>query len=283
MPARPAGEPIPRDEANRARPVVDVGTLNFPEQVLLGRLYAGALRAAGYRVRVRSDLGSEAAAVRALRRGKIDAFPGYLGSVLGRPVPRGRAAAYKRVREAFARRGVAALPPTPFEDAPGFAVRRSTARRLPGTRLSDLRGVARRLTLAGPPGCARREDCARGLRRVYGLRFRRVRDVPLARRHAILRGRGAHVGAVFTTDADLAHGDLVLLRDDRHLIPPYPVTLLVRDRTLDDAGRSLPTTIGLLQTTLTTPAMQRLNASLARGTPASRVASRHLRRTGLVR
>src|SRR4051812_3830315 len=278
----PAVAAIHRDAANARRPVVRIGAMNFPEQVLLGRLYAGALRAAGYRVRLRTDLGSDAAGLQALRAGRIDAFPAYLSSVL-RGAPHRRASAYARARRAFARRHLVVLPPTPFEDAPAFAVRRSTARRLGGARLSDLVGRAGRLTLAGPPGCRRRLDCAAGLRRVYGLRFRRVVEVPLARRHAVLRARRAHVSAVFSTDGALAGGDLVLLRDDRHLLPPYPVTLVVRNSALGAAGEDLAATVGELQSTLTTPAMQRLNRRLGGGAPATRVARAHLHESGLVR
>jgi len=284
VPRAPA--PIVRDPVNAGRPPLTVGALNFPEQALLGRLYAGALRAAGYRVRVRLDLGSDQAALHALRRGRIDAFPEYLGTALGtlfhRRVPRRRGPAYAAVRAAFARVGTTALPPTPFEDSAGFAVRRATARRLGGTALSDLAGRAGRLTLAGPRGCARRLDCAAGLRRFYGLRFRRVLEVPLARRAAVLRDRRAHVSAVFTTDGALAKGDLVLLRDDRDALAPYHVTLVVRDRALADAGDGLRTAVGRLQATLTTAVMQRLNARMDRGAGAARVAARHLRDSGLV-
>jgi len=286
QPVVATADPIPRDAGNAHRPRVTVGAMNFPEQVLLGRLYAGALRAAGYRVRLLLDLGSDDIALRALRSGRVDAFPAYLTSALAKlraGVLRRSASAYARARRAFERRSLTALPPTPFEDAPAFAVRRTTAARLGGTRISDLAHRAPRLTLAGPPGCRRRLDCALGLRRTYGLRFRRVIEVPLARREQVLRSGRAHVSAAFSTDGALAHGDIVLLRDDRDLIPPYPVTFVVRDAALHDAGRGLAGTVSRLQATLTTVRMQRMNARLARGVPAFRVAADYLRRVGLVR
>src|SRR3954467_11742539 len=141
-PVTTRAEPIPRDAGNRARPPIVIGAMNFPEQVLLGRLYADALRAAGYRVRLRLDLGSDEIALRALRSGRIDAYPAYLSSALGAlraGVLRRPRNAYARARAAFARRELTALAPTPFENAPAFAVRRSTARRLGDTRLSALR------------------------------------------------------------------------------------------------------------------------------------------------
>src|SRR6185312_13511259 len=110
---------------NRAGRAITVGSLNFPEQRLLGELYAQALRAAGYRVRARTDFGSDAAALSALEHGSIDALPEYLGVVLGGRGPHRPAAAFARARAALGRQGVIALPPTPFQDAPGFAMTRS--------------------------------------------------------------------------------------------------------------------------------------------------------------
>ena len=271
LPPVPRGEPIPR-AADGSRVVV--GALNFPEQRLLGELYAQSLRAAGYRVRARLDFGSDAAALAALRRGRIDAFPEYVGVVLRGHGPHRRGPAYVRARDILARRGVIALPPTPFEDAPGFAMTRRRARG--ATALSDLRG--RRLVLAGPPGCRTRLDCARGLARRYGLRFQRVLEVPATQRFRVLRSGRADISAVSTTDGALAAGDLVLLRDDRRLLSPYHVTLLLR-RAPAAAFRDA---VARLQQTLTTARMQQLNARLDRGDAPARVAAEHLRSTGLV-
>ena len=281
QPAARAPSPIRRDAANAARPPIVVGALNFPEQALLGQLYAQALRAAGYRVGTRLAFGSDAAALASLRAGRIDALPEYLGVLLGGRGPHTRTAAYAQVRARMARRGIAVLAPTPFQDAPGFAMARATAGAV--RSLSDLRARAPGLVLAGPPGCRTRLDCARGLARVYGLRFRRVLSVPAADRIRVLRSGRADVSTVSTTDGALAAGDLVLLRDDRDLLAPYHVSLLVGDRTLRAAGPGLLAALDRLQPTLTTLELQRLNARLERGQPPARVAAQHLRESGLVR
>ena len=271
LPPAPQGQPIPRTgDGSR----VVVGALNFPEQRLLGELYAQALRAAGYRVRARLDFGSDAAALAALKRGRIDAYPEYVGVVVRGRGPHRPAAAYTRARALLGRRGVIALPPTPFEDAPGFAMTRRRARG--ASTLSDLTG--RRLVLAGPPGCRARLDCARGLARRYGLRFRRVVEVPATERYRVLRSGRADVSAVSTTDGALASRGLVLLRDDRRLLAPYQVTLLLRRA----PGAAFREAVARLQPTLTTARMQQLNARLDRGDAPAKVAAEHLRSTGLV-
>src|SRR3954452_22573538 len=52
-----------------------------PEDETLAELYAVALRAGGFRVVVRSVHGLRPEAVRLIRRGRIDMFPGYSGSL----------------------------------------------------------------------------------------------------------------------------------------------------------------------------------------------------------
>ena len=56
------------------RPPVVIGSQNFTEQRILGELYAQALRAKGYRVRIRGDLPDRSAAARALTDGRIDGY-----------------------------------------------------------------------------------------------------------------------------------------------------------------------------------------------------------------
>jgi osmoprotectant transport system substrate-binding protein len=101
--------------------------------------------------------------------------------------------------------------------------------------------------------------------------------VPATARYRVLRSGRADVSVVSTTDGALAAGDLVLLRDDRRLLAPYHVTLVLRHA----PSRSYEDAIARLQPTLTTARMQALNARLDRGVPAARVAREHLRDAGL--
>src|SRR5919107_4257569 len=63
-------------------PLVTIGTKNFPEQFVLGELYAQALRARGFRVRLKSDVGASEIVDGALTAGSLDMFPEYIGVIL---------------------------------------------------------------------------------------------------------------------------------------------------------------------------------------------------------
>ena len=62
--------------------MITVGSFDFPESTLLAYLYAGALSARGYPVRVLPDLGARELVDPALMTGLIQVVPEYAGSAL---------------------------------------------------------------------------------------------------------------------------------------------------------------------------------------------------------
>jgi osmoprotectant transport system substrate-binding protein len=56
-----------------------IGTKNFTEQFILGELYAQALEARGYEVRLRRDIGSTEVIDTAFVGGEIDMYPSTRG------------------------------------------------------------------------------------------------------------------------------------------------------------------------------------------------------------
>jgi osmoprotectant transport system substrate-binding protein len=280
---------IARDQANAAV-AITVGSKNFTEQRVLGEVYAQGLRAAGFRVDTALDLGDEQTARRALDRGVIDGYPEYTGTVLvalcdvaTRDVPRAPGAAYERARDCLREDGPVALPPTPFQSTNEVGVRRETAERLRLRTISDLRRVDQRLTLFGSPECPRRRDCLRGLREVYGLDFARFQAVPIAERHRVL-ARGERVASiVFSTDPQIPRQDIVVLRDDRRMLPPANSTFVISPSLERRAGPAVRRVVAQVQKGLTETAMRELNArvDLDGRTPAQ-AARQYLRDARLV-
>ena len=76
-----------RQGRSSARPAnaatkLTIASKNFTEEFILGEIYSQALAAGGYKVRKRLNLGSEKVAFRAVKGGKIDAYPEYTGTAL---------------------------------------------------------------------------------------------------------------------------------------------------------------------------------------------------------
>ena len=122
-------------------PRIVVGHQDFDENETLAYMYAEALRAGGYRVKVRSVGGLRPQAIRKLRRGDVDLFPAYSGSLMSylgkrpdsdRRLPR----ALRRVLKRKVRAQPLAL--APGENRNVFVMKTDTARRLGVEKLSDL-------------------------------------------------------------------------------------------------------------------------------------------------
>ena len=195
---------------------ITVGSKNFSEEFILAEVYAQALRAAGYKVKTRLDLGSEKVALKAVKDGQVSGYPEYTSTALGSffhvpssQIPSNATQAYSEAKADLAREGIVAFPPTPFADSNAVGSLASTARKLGLRDISDLTGKSRNLVLAGSPECRVRMDCLAGLEQSYGLRFKQFKPVAIGRRYAVLDNGEANLSILFTSDAQLASFDQV--------------------------------------------------------------------------
>jgi glycine betaine/choline ABC-type transport system substrate-binding protein/ABC-type proline/glycine betaine transport system permease subunit len=274
---------------NGSKPTITVGSKNFTEQFILGEIYAQALKAAGYKVKKQLNLGSEQIALKALKAGRVDAYPEYTGTILtsfckvkDKDVSHDAAQAYTQAKDCMAKEGITAEAQTPFTDSNGFAVTQATAKKLGNiTTLSQLKDKASTLTVSGPPECQQRVDCLLGLEKTYGLKFKKFLSIDLAKRHEVIKNGQTDVGEVFTTDGQIKADNLVLLADDKQLFPPYNATLLAKTSVAAASGPDFAKTVNLVTAGLTLPVMQELNSrvDLDKETPAA-VATQYLKEAG---
>jgi glycine betaine/choline ABC-type transport system substrate-binding protein/ABC-type proline/glycine betaine transport system permease subunit len=274
---------------NGSKPTITIGSKNFTEQFILGEIYAQSLKAAGFKIKKQLNLGSEQIALKALKAGRVDAYPEYTGTALtsffkvkSEDVPTDPAQAFDQTKSEFAKIGFTAFTPTPFTDSNGFAMTQQGAAKAGNVKtLSDLKAKASTLTLAGPPECAQRLDCKLGLEKTYGLKFKAFKSIDLAKRHEVLKNGQADVSLVFTTDGQIKADNLVLLKDDKALFPPYNASLIAKTTVVDASGPDFQKTVDAVTSGLTTEVMQELNSrvDLDKETPAQ-VASEYLKETG---
>jgi glycine betaine/choline ABC-type transport system substrate-binding protein len=280
-----------KSNAANAQTTLTIGSKNFAEEFILGEIYAQALEAAGYKVSKQLNLGSEQIAFKAVKSGQVDAYPEYTGTSLvnffkvkTEDIPKDPQEAYDQAKADFAKEKLVAFAPTPFTDSNGFAMTKARAQELGVTKLSDLAGKAKDLTLYGPPECRQREDCKLGLEHVYGLKFKKFTPVDLELRHEVLEKGQADVSLVFTTDGEIKAKEEQLLEDDKQLFPPYNVSLIARQEAVEAAGPDFQKSVETVQEGLTTEVMQELNSrvTLDKEKPAE-VAATYLRETGYIK
>jgi len=268
---------------------VTVGSFDFPESVLLGEIYGRALQAKGIDVHMASGVGPRELVEPALAAGLVEFVPEYAGTAvefLGRG-DRHPSDDLAATRAALAgvldRSPVVPLASAPAQDANAVVVTRDVADRYHLRSISDLARSAPQLTFGGPPGCPERPFCLGGLSTTYGLHFQRFMPLdvggPLTR--AALAGGHIDAALLFTTDPAIGRDGLVMLTDDRRLQPVENVTPVVRREVVQRWGHRFTATVDAVSARLTTPTLRALNAAVAEGQPAGRVASRWLREEGL--
>jgi osmoprotectant transport system substrate-binding protein len=245
---------------------VVVASFNFPESELLAAIYGLAIRHAGIPVRLELGLGPRELVQPALDQGFVDLVPEYLGTALTSLRPHAKvamsdpAAVRRALALALARWHVRVLAPAAAQDQNGVVVTRATAARLHLRTVGDLRPVARRLILGGPPECPRRPYCLPGLRGAYGLRFARFLPFDTeGQRVTALQEGVVNAAVLFTTDGNLAAGDLALLADNRHLQPAENVVPVITDTAMARYGQRLADAVNRVSARLTSKSLLFLN------------------------
>jgi osmoprotectant transport system substrate-binding protein len=235
---------------------VRIGSKDFTEQLILGEMYALLLENAGITTERRLNLGGTQVAQEALLAGEIDLYPEYTGTgltvVLGMPidaVTSGTPAAgvatptdqaesidqqvYDIVSEQYQEQfDLIWLDESAFNDTQALAVKRAFAEEKGISTISDLAKIAGDLTIVAPSDFVERPDGLQGLQDFYNLKFGNVLSVAPGIRYQALEQDQAQVVLAFGTDGQVAGMDLVLLKDDKGLWPPYHVAPVVRNETL---------------------------------------------------
>jgi osmoprotectant transport system substrate-binding protein len=239
---KPAGRP-------HSRPVVKLGTKNFTEQLLLGELYAQALRAKGFRVEVKPSIGSSEIIDRTLVARKIDLYPEYTG--------------------------VAAV-------VLALAVTPELARRHHLRSLADLRRLGP-FRFGGAPENRARYQGLVGMRQAYGLSDARFVPVLLGRQYAMLDAGRADVVNVLSTDGQLERGRYVVLRDPKRIFGFQNAAPVVARSVLARQRPGFARTLDGVSARLTNRAMRWMNGAvdLDHRRPAA-VARAFLRGEGLL-
>jgi osmoprotectant transport system substrate-binding protein len=268
---------------------VTVGSKNFTEQFILGNMYALLLKEAGIPVETSLNLGGTGVAQGALVKGDIDLYPEYTGTGLteilkipidsvknatpaaglATPIAAGSPAAggagsidervYQIVKDEYKKQfNLVWLDQVPFNDTQALAVKRDFSEQQGFTTISQLAEKAGDLTVVAPSDFSEREDGALGLQRVYNLKFGKVLGVDPGIRYQALDQGQADVVLAFGTDGQVSGMDLVLLKDDKGLWPPYHVAPVVRQETLD-ANPKLADALNQVAPLLTDEVMSKLN------------------------
>ncbi|HEX5750803.1 MAG TPA: glycine betaine ABC transporter substrate-binding protein [Archangium sp.] len=237
---------------------VRVGSKKFTESVILGDMVTQLARSTGARAEHRRELGGTQVLWQALRRGEIDVYPEYTGTLrqeifAGRALPDDAA-----LREALAAEGLRMSAPLGFNDTYALGMKEAEAERLGIRTLSDLREHPE-LRFGFSNEFMDRGDGWPALRARYALPQRDVRGLDHDLAYRGLESGAIQVTDLYSTDAEIAYYGLRVLEDDLRHFPVYDAVLLYRE---DLAGRApqVVAALGRLEGRISEPEMVELNA-----------------------
>src|SRR3954464_272484 len=274
------------DQPGKGKPAVTIGDKNFTEQYVLGELYAQALRAKGYTVKIKSNIGSSEIIDKALTSGKLDLYPEYTGVILSelahqKQRPSDPDEAYADAKKFEEGRGFTMLDKTPFFDSDALAVKPDFASKNGLESVADLKKLGKGLKLGAPPEFKTRFEGLIGLKNSYGVE---PTFVPLAigLQYKALDDGKIQAADVFTTDGALQSGKYKVLKDPKFIFGFQNVAPIVSQKVLDQQGSDFSDTLNAVSAKLTTEAMQKMNAAvdLDKQKPAA-VAKQFLQANGL--
>ncbi len=226
---------------------VSVGSKNFTEQILLGKIAAILLRSKGASVEDLTNIPGSVSARQAIVKGKVDlewqytgtAWISYLGHDSGIPDSTKQ---YEAVRDADAAKNhLVWFKPAPMNNTYGFATPTETAKKLGVSKLSDLADVpAAQRTFCVESEFASRNDGFQPMLKKYGIplgqkvKRSQVRTLDTGAIYAATDRGDCTFGEVFTTDGRIKALDLTVLKDDKAFFPKYNVAVVVRQPVLDE-------------------------------------------------
>jgi osmoprotectant transport system substrate-binding protein len=268
------------------KPAVTIGDKNFPEENILGQLYAQALEAKGYKINLKSEIGSSEIIYKALTSGKIDMYPEYTGvflsAVAGKTtLPKSAEDAYTQAKEFAESKGFEMLEKTPFYDSDALAVLPSYAQKNKVKSIEDLKPLGKKVTLGAPPEFATRFEGLLGLKKEYGV-DPTFKPIAIELSYKALETGQVDTQDVFTTDGQLLGGKFTLLSDPRHVFGFQNVAPIVKKSVLSAEGPAFEETVGKVSRLLTIPAIQQMNKAVSIDKQsASSVAKQFLAANGL--
>lgn len=216
---------------------VTVGSKEFTEQLILGKMTVIMLSVAGADVTDETDIKGSNSARRALERNAINMYWEYTGTSWisynqkTQPIA-DKQKMWQAVKKADAKKGIVWLPPADLNNTYAIAIRSEAAKKLHVRTLSDMAKLpSKKLTFCVESEFAGRNDGLVGMLKHY--------DAPLGkkvpRNQVKTMGIGVvytqtdkgtcNFGEVFTTDGRIKALDLTVLKDDKKFFPKYNVAL----------------------------------------------------------
>ena len=268
---------------------IKIASKPMTEQYILTEIIAQLIEEeTDYEVEITKGVGGGTTNIHpALVKGDFDLYPEYTRTawlnVLKKEVmEKDDDALYAQLQEEYGEIGLTWTGLYGFSNTYGLAVREETAKQYGLSTYSDLAAASGELVFGGNPDYIELETGFPRLCAAYGMNFKDMAQMEIALKYEALKNGEVDVINAFTTDAQLAANNLVLLTDDNVFFETFDAGTVVRK----DALEKYPKLQGVLEKLnglISEAEMQQMNYEVeVDGKEDKEVAREFLEKKGLV-
>ncbi|TKB26996.1 glycine/betaine ABC transporter substrate-binding protein [Desulfopila sp. IMCC35006] len=250
-----------------------VGGKNYTEQLLLPELAAILLEQAGFKVTLKTGVGSVIAR-KSLENGQFDLYYEYTGTAYTLYYKQKDTATmtvsekvYDWVKKADAEKDLIWLDPVKFNNTYTLMMGKAEAEKLGIKSISDLGGYVTKnpdkLIFALDSEFWERPDGFKGIMKMYNFKLppNQVKKMSVGLTYQALKEGLVNSAMGFATDGRIAAFGFVNLEDDKSFFPVYNPVPVVRKEILETYPE-IPAILKPLADNLTTEEMQQLNMAV---------------------
>lgn len=225
---------VPAMASANSQPII-VGSKNVSESKTVSEIYALALEHEGYKVTRKPNI-SNNVIYKATQKGQVDVYPEYTGTIVEGYMKKngqGKSSAQmaKIARNGAEKEGLTTFNYAPGDNRQGVGMPTKVANKYHIYNLSDLQKNAHKLRFASQGEFEKRADALPAMNKAYGkYEWKSLKDYDVNLLYKIMDQGKADVAPVSTTDGQLATSKFTLIKDNKHIWPPYNLVPVVNQR-----------------------------------------------------
>ena len=220
---------------------IHIATKPMSEQFILGEMLALLIEEnSDLHVKITKGVGGGTSNIHpAMIKGDFDLYPEYTGTgwlvILKKDTLLPPDQLFSELQKEYSREyGLKWVAPYGFNNAYSLAVSNEMAKKYNLKTFSDLALYPDLFTFGAEYDFYEINDGYADLCAYYNLKFKKNLDMDIGLKYEAMRSGKIVVINIFTTDGQLSHANLTILKDDKHFFPSYYCATIVREETLKE-------------------------------------------------
>jgi osmoprotectant transport system permease protein len=280
---------VPSITNDKKENIVIGGKLGSEPEILINMYKLLIEQDTDLHVELKPGLGKTSFVYNALKSGSIDIYPEFTGTAIveflkEEPISTNQEQVYEQARKGMDRKfNLELLEPMEYNNTYALAVSNQFAKTYDLKTISDLQSVESQVKAGFTGEFSDREDGYKGIQKLYHLSFPTVATMEPKLRYRATQTGDVNVVDAYSTDSELREYNLTVLKDDKHLFPPYQGAPLLREETLDEHPE-LADTLNKLSGKISDNEMREMNYKVnVEGISPQEVAKDYLKKVKLIK